>query len=152
MKTFGIIVLGLSLLLISSGLKSQSIEDHGEFVRFNYSNGDTTDIIKSHVVGIRERLDEVFLLGGQNEKASTGRGGALMVIEPADFDYSNTYDLRRYLTSLFSGRYYETYTYTSNMVDTVKYWYISATDTTLQYKVNYTNTTDTLRAKTIISE
>ena len=125
---------------------SQSIEDHGVFVRFNYANGDTIDLVKdAQAIYTDDNGNRVYVkTSGYNMKS-------------LDYDalgYSSARDLQDYLSALFFGKYYETYVNVvgSTNLDSVKYWYISDTDTTLQYVVDWDWDADTISSKTIIPQ
>ena len=141
----------LTMLMCFALVKAQSITDYENHVKISYGDGSVFTINKDlYNVDMDEDSTYVSIVSAQARGKRDHK--AYLVLDPTDFGYASATLLHSYLSALMYRQYYETYTYMSNLMDTVKYWYISATDTTLQFKVNYTNTTDTLRARTIIPQ
>lgn len=128
---------------------SQSIHDYDVFVRLCYANGDTIDIPKDNPIIYTDNNGYRVYIKSVNYN-----------IKSLDYDalgYSSARDLQDYLSAIFNGLYYETYINVAGtmQIDSVKRYYISATDTTLQVVINYDYTgasSDTIASKTILPQ
>ena len=126
---------------------SQTIEDHGVFVRICYPGGDTLDMPKdAQVIYTDDNGYRVYV---------KNRDYNVKALDYDDFGYASARAMQDYLSAIFYGKYYETFINVTGttQIDSAKYWYISATDTTLQYVIDYDYTgalSDTLASKTIV--
>jgi len=126
---------------------SQTIEDHAVFVRLCYSDGDTLDIPKNNpIIYTDDNGSRVYV---------KSRSFNVRAIDYDDFGYASARDLQDYLSAIFYGKYYETYINVTGttQIDSAIYSYISSTDTTVQFSINYDYTgasSDTLAVKEII--
>ena len=128
---------------------SQTIEDHGVFVRIDYSGGPRIDIPKDNpIIYIDDNGNRVYIKSRSYNTRS---------LDYDEFGFASDSALQDYLSAIFYGKYYETYINVTGttQIDTAKYWYISATDTTAQFYINYDYTgasSDTLASKTILPQ
>ena len=149
----GIVIALAAFFLLSTPTQAQgTISDFGDYVSFEYSNGDTISIYKDNVVSISSNEDDYVYVWGND---SRGSRRALMELTADDFSsFSNTYDLRKRLEALFFGYDYTTYSNIvgSQNIDSVKYYDITATDTVLLFLEVFTFSGDTIQTKTILTQ
>jgi len=138
------------LMFFGLGLFAQTgtIKDYGTYIDFNYASGDTVSVGKLNVTHILIRREEVFIFTNHAPDGSTNVKNHWIVITPSDFGYSSAVSLRMYLSAICFNAYREVYVYDGGNLDSVKYYYGSQ----LQYSIDYGYTGTVVTSKTIVTQ
>jgi len=143
-------ILSLAMCFTMGKAQTSTISDYGPFIVFNFDTGDTISMAKN-MMAIEHDGSIVKVVAPQDRLVDDHR--AFMNLDPTDFGYAGASELFSYLNTLIFGAYYETYSHVAGSTnrDTVFYWHISTTDTTLQYIEAVSWDGDTAVSKTILT-
>jgi len=141
-----LLIFGLSAILIGAKAQTGTIVDNGPYFTVNYPSGDTVSVGKDNIVLVKPNGGEVFIMTSHQWRSD--RVTRIIHLDPDDFGYASTSTLREYLAAIAFRAYREVYVYDGGNLDSVKYYYGSQ----LQYSIDYGYTGTVVTSKTIVTQ